>query len=91
LDGEVVRVTYQDGSHAALQVQILEGPYAGYNHVESDGLIPSWMAMFLAFALGAYGVLDWLNDGTAITVEAQSRPVPDGDVDTQSMLNLESK
>ena len=88
VDGEIAEVTYQSGSRLALHVKVLEGPYAGFDHAESDGLMPSWMAVVLAIALATYGVLDWLNDGTATSSDPGNQSAPDGDVDSQSMLNI---
>lgn len=68
LNGAVARVTYQDGSLSVLRVQILEGPYAGKDHSEIDGLVPSWIALFFGVGLAAYGVLNWLKDGTGAPV-----------------------
>lgn len=92
LNGEVARVTYQDGSLLALRVLVLEGPNAGKDHTEIDGLIPSWIALVFGIGLAAYGVLNWLKDGTGIPFRRRRQPAaPDGDVDSQSMLHLESK
>jgi len=87
-DGDVVRVTYQDGSHAVLLLTPLTGRYAGSQVEGSDGSFGAWLALIAAVALAGYGVLDWFNDGNAVPAEPTDTKTPDGDVDSESMLNL---
>jgi hypothetical protein len=89
-DGETARVTYQDGTHRVLRVKVLEGRNAGFDETASDGFGGSCVALLLSLCLGGYGVLDWINDGTAATPSDpdNNQRAPDGDVDTKSMLDL---
>ena len=82
------RVIYQDESHAVLSLALLDGSYAGDVVLGNDGSFGSWCALICGLVLAGYGVLDWLNDGTAIPPPEDNRAAPDGDVDTKSMLDL---
>jgi len=84
----MLRVVYQDESYAVLAVDVMDGPDAGFRYTDNPNIFSSWFVVALAIVLAGYGVLDWLNDGTAPPPPEDNRAVPDGDVDTKSMLDL---
>jgi hypothetical protein len=86
-NGEVVRVIYQDASYAVLSVEVIDGVNQGYRFRDTTNLHGSWFVVMLALVLAGYGLLDWMNDGTAIP-PPDDRSAPDGDVDTKSVLDL---
>jgi hypothetical protein len=90
-DGETVEVVYQADTDAILHLRILDGPYQGYQSKSNSGMGGPVLGAIAAFALAFYGVLDWFTDGTAASSpSSDNQAAVDGDVDTASMLNLNS-
>jgi hypothetical protein len=89
-EGEVASVEYQQFSNRVLGVRIVDGAYRGVETTATNGLFGSCLLLLGSVVLAGYGFLDWMSDGTAIPAETAEDTVaaPDGDVDTQSMLNL---
>jgi hypothetical protein len=87
-DGDPVHVVYQDGSYAVLSLTEISGANAGVRVDGNDGGFGSWVALTAAVILAGYGIADWFNDGNAVPSEPADREMPDGDVDSKSMLNL---
>jgi hypothetical protein len=90
MNGELARVTYQADSYALLHIEILDGPYAGYTADGSNGLTGAIWGLLASICIAAYGIVNWISDGNATTPDSDTRAMPDGGVDTQSMLNLNS-
>jgi hypothetical protein len=88
VDGELADVVFQADSYVVLHVTIVQGDYGGFEKSASDGIFGSWISILGGLALMAYGILNWVSDGTGIVVESEANQLPpDGDVDQSSLLH----
>ena len=90
-NGDAVRVVYQGGSGAVLSLITLSGSYANSQVEGTTGGFGASVVIVASAILAGYGILDWFNDGKAIPAEPDNLPMPDGEVDSASMLNLSSR
>ena len=89
VDGETATVVYQAGSFSALRVSVTSGPHAGDVETDSDGTFGAVFLVIVGLAALAYGVINFVSDGTADDPEDNTAP-PDG-VDSPSLLHLSDK
>ena len=89
-NNEQAQVTYQAGSMGVLSIRVLDGPFAGYNQKADNGSFGSWLLLVAALCIAIFTLVSYSTDRSAHyeSLDEVDSIQPDGDVDTQSLLNL---